>query len=181
VPFERTGTEDVFTGKIARVRVDSFRHEDGEEVTREIVAHPGAVAIFAHDGERFFLVAQPREAVNEQRLLELPAGKLDEEGEDALATAKRELAEEIGKGAHDWRYLTSCYSSPGFADEEIHLFEATGLYDAEAASEEIERIEIESIPFAQLDETIAVCRDAKSLVAMLWVRAFGTLGTAPGA
>ena len=72
--------------------------DDGEEADREVVAHPGAVGIVAHDGERIYLVRQPREAVGEQSLLELPAGKL-EEGEEPLETAKRELAEEIGKGA----------------------------------------------------------------------------------
>ena len=84
----------------------------------------------AHDGERLYLVTQPREAVGEPRLLELPAGKLDEEGRDPLDTAKRELAEEIGKGAHNWRHLTTFYASPGFSDEEIHVYLATDLYEA---------------------------------------------------
>lgn len=179
MPFERTGGEEVFAGKIARVRVDTFRHGDGEEVTREIVAHPGAVCVFAHDGERFFVVTQPREAVNEQGLVELPAGKLDEEGEDELATAKRELAEEIGKGAREWRHLTSFYTSAGFSDEEIHLYEASGLFDADAESEEAERIEIDTVALSELDRAIARSKDAKSLVAMLWIRAFG-LGDDPG-
>ena len=64
--------------------MDRFRYDDGEEAEREVVAHPGAVAIVAHDGERLYLVRQPREAVGEQALLELPAGKLDEEGEEPL-------------------------------------------------------------------------------------------------
>lgn len=178
MPFERTGGEEVFAGKIARVRVDTFRHDDGEEVKREIVAHPGAVCVFAHDSERFYVVTQPREAVNEQALVELPAGKLDEEGEDVLATAKRELAEEIGKGAREWRPLTSVYTSAGFCDEEIHLYEAIGLFDAEAESDEAERIEITTVPLAELDEAIARSKDAKSLIAMLWVRAFGLTGSA---
>ena len=173
MPFERTGGEEVFAGKIARVRVDTFRHDDGDEVTREIVAHPGAVCVFAHDGEHFFVVTQPREAVNEQGLVELPAGKLDEDGEDELSTAKRELAEEIGRGAREWRHLTSFYASAGFSDEEIHLYEATGLFDAEAESGEMERIEIATVPLAELDNAITRSKDAKSLVAMLWVRAFG--------
>ena len=113
--FERIGGETVFDGKIATVRVDRFRYDDGEEAEREIVEHPGAVAVVAHDGERIYLVAQPREAVDEQSLLELPAGKLDEEGEGPEETAKRELAEEIGKGASTWKLLTRFYTSPGFA------------------------------------------------------------------
>jgi 8-oxo-dGTP pyrophosphatase MutT (NUDIX family) len=167
--FERIGGETVWEGRIAKVRVDRFRYDDGEEAEREIVAHPGAVAVVAHDGERLFMVRQPREPVDEQSLLELPAGKLN--GEDVLETAKRELAEEIGKGAETWEHLTTFYSSPGFAAEEVHLYLATDLHDADAEAEE-ERIEIVEIPIDRLDAAIADCRDAKSLVGLLWFRAF---------
>ena len=85
--FERIGTEEVWSGRIATVRVDRYRHADGEEVEREVVSHPGAVAVVAHAGEELWMVRQPREAPNEPALLELPAGKLDEDGEDVLATA----------------------------------------------------------------------------------------------
>jgi 8-oxo-dGTP pyrophosphatase MutT (NUDIX family) len=154
------------------VRVDRVRYDDGEEADREVVAHPGAVAIVAHDGDGLYLVAQPREAVDEQALLELPAGKLDEEGEGPLETAKRELAEEIGKGARDWKHLTSFYNSPGFTDEEVHIYLATDLYDESAESEENERIEIKRVPLAQLDDVIRDCRDSKTLLGLLWLRAF---------
>ena len=127
--MERVGGEVVWEGRLNRVRVDRFRYDDGEEAEREIVEHPGAVGIVAHDGEIVYLVRQPREAVGDDALLELPAGKLDEEGEKPLDTAQRELAEEIGKGARTWQHLTSFYTSPGFTDEECHLFMATDLYD----------------------------------------------------
>src|SRR2546423_11668863 len=130
--FERIGGETVYEGKIATVRVDRFRYDDGEEAEREIVAHPGAVGVVAHDGERLYMVRQPREAVDEQSLLELPAGKLDEEGEDVVTTARRELAEEIGKAAERWEHLTTFYTSPGFAAEEVHLYLATDLRDETA-------------------------------------------------
>ena len=169
--FERIGGETAFDGKIATVRVDRFRYDDGEEADREIVEHPGAVAVVAHDGERLYLVAQPREAVDEQSLLELPAGKLDEDGEGPEATAKRELAEEIGKGARSWKFLTRFYTSPGFAAEECHVYLATDLFDESAESDENERIEIVTKPLAELDDVIAGCRDAKSLVGLLWFRA----------
>jgi 8-oxo-dGTP pyrophosphatase MutT (NUDIX family) len=170
--FERIGGKTAFDGKIATVRVDRFRYDDGEEADREIVEHPGAVAVVAHDGERLYLVAQPREAVDEQSLLELPAGKLDEEGEGPEETAKRELAEEIGKGARTWKFLTRFYTSPGFAAEECHIYLATELFDESAESEENERIEIVTKPLAELDDVIAACRDAKSLIGLLWFRAF---------
>jgi 8-oxo-dGTP pyrophosphatase MutT (NUDIX family) len=170
--MERIGGEVVWEGKIARVRIDRFRYDDGEEAEREIVEHPGAVGIVAHDGERVYLVRQPREPVNDPALLELPAGKLDEEGESPLDTAQRELAEEIGKGARTWQHLTSFYTSPGFADEECHLFMATDLYDQSAETEENERIERVEVPLAELDHTIRDCRDSKTLVGLLWLRAF---------
>ena len=170
--FERTGGEEVFSGRMFGVRVDRYRHEDGEEVTRESVVHPGAVAIVAQDGDLLYLVAQPREAVGEPALLELPAGKLDASGEDPLAAAKRELAEEIGKRAESWHHLTTYYSSAGFTDELVHLYLARGLSDESAEAEEEERIEIRTVPVADLDATIAGCRDAKTLIGLLWFRAY---------
>jgi 8-oxo-dGTP pyrophosphatase MutT (NUDIX family) len=169
---ERVNSDTVWQGRIATVRVDRFRYDDGEEADREIVAHPGSVAIVAHDGKQLYLVRQPREAVNEPDLLELPAGKLDEDGEGPLDTAKRELAEEIGKGARSWTHLTSFYTSPGFVDEECHVFVATDLYDESADADEDERIEIVTVPLTELDEAIRGCRDAKSLAGLLWFRAF---------
>src|ERR671930_429752 len=156
--MERIGGEVVWEGRIAKVRVERFRYDDGEEAEREIVEHPGAVAVVAHDGERLYLVRQPREPVDEQALLELPAGKLDTD-EDVLTTAKRELAEEIGKGARNWERLTSFYTSPGFAAEEVHLYLATDLHDAAAESEEEERIEVVEVPLERLDDAIRECRD----------------------
>jgi 8-oxo-dGTP pyrophosphatase MutT (NUDIX family) len=169
--FERIAGRTAWEGRIATVRVDRFRYQDGEEAEREIVAHPGSVAVVPFDGERLFLVRQPREPVNEPALLELPAGKLDEDGEDALDTAKRELAEEIGKAARTWRHLTSFYTSPGFADEECHLYLATDLYDEPAEAADEERIEVVEVPLEQLDQVIEECRDAKSLVGLLWFKA----------
>jgi 8-oxo-dGTP pyrophosphatase MutT (NUDIX family) len=172
VTFERIGSETAWEGRFAAVRVERFRYDDGQEAEREIVTHPGAVAVVVHDGERLFLVRQPREAVDEQALLELPAGKLDEEGEEPLDTARRELAEEIGKGARSWEHLTSFYTSPGFADEQCHVFLATELYDERAEVDEGERIEIVEVPLTDLDDVIAGCRDSKTLVGLLWFRAY---------
>lgn len=169
--FERVATEEVWNGRIASVRVGHFRFDDGEEVEREIVSHPGAVAVVAFDGESVWLVRQPREAVDDY-LLELPAGKLDEEGEGPLDTAKRELAEEIGKGARTWQHLATFYSSPGFSDEQIHVYLATDLYDEQAETDENERIEIVAVPLSELDDAIRANVDSKSLIGLLWFRAF---------
>ena len=172
--FERVGGEEQWRGKIATVYVDRFRYDDGTEKDREVVRHPGAVVMLAHDGERLFMVTQPREAVGEPALLELPAGKLDVEGESPEDAARRELAEEIGKGANQWRAITTFFTSPGLLDEEMHLFLATDLYDEQAETDEDERIEIEAIPLADLDTAIERCQDAKSLIGLLWLKAYGS-------
>jgi ADP-ribose pyrophosphatase len=167
---KRIGSEVVHEGRIATVRVDRFEYEDGTTAEREIVSHPGAVAVIAHDGADLFLVRQPREPVGEESLLELPAGKLDVEGEGPKETAKRELAEEIGKAAAEWRELKRFYTSPGFAEEVVYLYLATGLSDAAGQAEEEERIEVVRWPLADLDGAIDQCNDAKSLIGLLLLR-----------
>jgi 8-oxo-dGTP pyrophosphatase MutT (NUDIX family) len=171
--YERVDSKVVWEGKIGTVRIDSIRYDDGEVAEREVVEHPGAAAVVAHDAETLYMVRQPREPVDEQALLELPAGKLDEEGESPLDTAKRELAEEIGKGARTWRKLTSFYTSPGFADEECHVYLATDLFDQPVEAIEGERIERVEVPLSDLDHVIQECRDSKTLIGLLWLRAFG--------
>ena len=166
--FERVGGKVVYEGRIGKVRIDEFRHDDGEIVTREVIDHPGASVMLPLDGDRIWLVRQPREVVGEQALLELPAGKLN--GHDPLDTAKRELREEIGKSAGDWRLLKRFYTSPGFATEEVHLFLATELYEAERDPDPGERIEIVEYPLTELDRAIADCADAKSLVGLLMLK-----------
>jgi 8-oxo-dGTP pyrophosphatase MutT (NUDIX family) len=144
--FERVGGEEIWKGHIGTVKVEQFRHDDGEVVQREVVEHPGAVVMLPLDGDRIWLVRQPREAVGEESLLELPAGKLN--GGEMLDTGKRELR------------------------EEIHAYLATDLSDDPLEAEENERIEIVSEPLDRLDEVIRSCRDSKSLVTLLWFRAF---------
>jgi ADP-ribose pyrophosphatase len=168
--FEQTSSETVFSGAIATVHRRRFRHEDGEEVTREIVGHPGAVAIVAHDGERLYLVRQPREAIGVPDLLELPAGKLDEEGESPLDCARRELAEEIGKAAEHWEPLLTFHTSPGFTDEQVHIFLATGLSDRTAEVQENERIDIVTHPLDDLDALLRDTTDSKTLIGLYALR-----------
>jgi 8-oxo-dGTP pyrophosphatase MutT (NUDIX family) len=170
--FESLGGETKFEGKIARVSIERYRHDDGEEVTREKVAHPGAVGIVAVDDRHVWLTRQPREVVGEEASLEIPAGKLDVPGEPPLETAKRELAEEIGKRASDWTEILAFFTSPGFSDERVWLYLAEGLSDAgPAEADESERIEIVPWPLDRLDDAIAECEDSKSLIALLWLAA----------
>jgi ADP-ribose pyrophosphatase len=165
--LERIGGKLVHKGRLISVRMDRFRYPDGGTDVREVVIHPGAVTIVAHDGRVLYLVRQPREPVEEPALLELPAGKLDVGGESPLECAQRELAEEIGKSAGDWRELRSFYTSPGYSNERVHLFLATELYDVPAEPEDDERIEIVQLPLGELDSAIARCKDGKSLIGMM--------------
>src|SRR5215218_2959502 len=168
--FERLEARTVFEGKFVDVCEGTFRHEDGEDVTRQWVVHPGSVAVVAHDGERVWLVRQPREATGEPDLLELPAGKLEEDGESALECGRRELAEEIGKAAEQWEHLTTYFTSAGFTDEQCHVFLATGLRDEPGKAIASERIEVEPRALADLAAVIAECRDAKTLIGLLMLR-----------
>src|ERR671918_3121081 len=165
--MERIGSKTTHEGRLISVRIDEIRYEDGSTSEREVVAHPGAVAVIAHDGQRLVMVRQPREAVGEESLLELPAGKLDVEGESPLDCAKRELVEEVGLEAGEWREMKRIYTSPGFTDERVSLFVATDLRAVEADPAEGERIEVVEIQLERLDETIEACADAKSLVGLL--------------
>jgi 8-oxo-dGTP pyrophosphatase MutT (NUDIX family) len=167
--FEALGGETVYSGRIVEVRIERFRHADGEEVSREIVRHQGAVAIVAHDEQHLWLVRQPREAIGVSDLLEIPAGRLDVEGEQPLAAAQRELAEEVGCGARAWEPIFAYYTGAGFTDERVHLFHASDLYPEQAHSDEQERIEIVRWPLAELDGAIEQCRDAKTLIGLMWL------------
>jgi ADP-ribose pyrophosphatase len=170
--FEEIGATVGWEGRIIRAGAEHFRHADGEEVVRDKVWHPGAVGILAIDPESVWLTRQPREAVRARASLEIPAGKLDVEGEAPLETAKRELVEEIGKEAGRWRELYAFWVSPGFSDERVWLYLATDLRDAAGgpAPEENERIDIVPWPRSRLDDAIGACEDSKSLIALLWLQ-----------
>jgi 8-oxo-dGTP pyrophosphatase MutT (NUDIX family) len=169
--FELLGADVKWDGKLVRVGIERFRYPDQTEVSREKVWHPGAVGILAIDDEYVWLTRQPREAVGESASLEIPAGKLDVEGESPLQAAMRELGEEIGKRAGNWEQLKAFYTSPGFSDERVWLYLASNLSDdGDAEPDEGERIEVVPWPRDRLDDAIAECEDAKSLIALLWLK-----------
>ena len=167
--IEALGGRTAFEGSQFSVRVEYFRHEDGESVEREVIRRQDAAAIVAYDDEHVWLVRQPREALLEYTL-ELPAGKLDVEGESALQTAQRELAEEIGRDADDWEHVLSFHPTTGYSDELVHVFAATGLRDCDVEADPGERIEIVRWPLADLDGAIAATTDAKTLLGLAWLR-----------
>ncbi|HWD77061.1 MAG TPA: NUDIX hydrolase [Solirubrobacteraceae bacterium] len=173
--FEPIGAEIMWHGKIVTAGVQHFRHADGAVVARDKVWHPGAVGILAHDDEHVWLTRQPRESAGLTASLEIPAGKLDVEGEEPLACAQRELAEEIAKTAATWKELNAFYTSPGFSDERVWLFEATDLADTEepAEADEDERIEVVPWPRDRLSAAIDETEDSKTLIALLWLETRG--------
>jgi 8-oxo-dGTP pyrophosphatase MutT (NUDIX family) len=151
----------VFEGKQISVDVERWGERD-----REIVRHPGAVAIVAVDAAgRVTLVRQLREPARKQ-LLELPAGTREPD-EEPLSTAKRELEEEAGLAGGDWRLAATFYSTPGFCDEVVRVYFAEGVEETERAPQEDEEIELVRVPVEELDPLLPEIEDAKTLAGLL--------------
>ena len=148
--------EVVFTGKI----FDVVR-ENGWE----IVEHRDAVAIVPVSQGEVTLVRQLRAAVG-GKVLELPAGLL-EDGETPLESARRELREETGLHSGEWVEVAAFFTSPGFTDEKIHLFIATGLEQGEASPEETEELELVRVPLDQVASLLEEVEDGKTLAGLL--------------
>ena len=151
----------VFEGKLVSVDIECWgRHE------REVVRHPGAVAIVAIDGaDRVTLVRQLREPTR-KRLLELPAGTREPD-EEPLATAKRELVEEAGLDGGAWRLLATFFSTPGFCDEVVRVYLAEGVEETERQPQEDEEIEVVRVAVGELGSLLSEIEDAKTLVGLL--------------
>ncbi len=160
-------TKKIFAGKVIQVQVDEVRLPNGHHSKREIVRHPGAVAVIAvTDENKMVLVRQFRKPL-EKTILEIPAGKL-EKNEDPLDSAKRELEEETGYMPAQLEKIVSMYTSPGFADEEIHLYKATGLKKGKKNPDEDEFVELVELTIGECFkrvETGEIC-DAKTMVAL---------------
>jgi len=168
-------TEQIFNGKIIRLQVDDVILPDGKEAKREIVKHPGAVAIIPiTERGTFILVEQYRKAL-ERSIIEIPAGKL-EPGELPEKTAIRELEEETGLGCKELNHITSFSTSPGFADEIIHLYSATGLYAIEdsARTDDDEFVEMLEVSVEEAEKLMAEEKifDAKTAFAVLWMKQY---------
>ena len=165
-----------YEGPLFRVYTDTIR-ENGRELTRDVIRHNGSVVILAVDDAKskrdpmIVMERQYRHAAREF-LLEVPAGKM-EEGEDALAAAKRELLEETGFKAKRWRKVTRYFASPGFLGEFMQVFLAQGLTLGEAQPEYDEQIEIQMMPLSRLLKMIdeGKIEDGKTLISvMLYAR-----------
>lgn len=151
----------VYEGQLLGLTVERWGDHE-----REIVEHPGAVAVVAVDEEGCVaLVRQLREAARKW-LLELPAGTA-EPGEEPLATARRELREECGLSGGEWRELAAFWTTPGFCRERMHLFAAEGVERGEAAPAEDEDLELVRWPVGEIEERLGEIEDAKTLAGLL--------------
>ncbi len=157
-----------YEGRIIRLRVDKAQLPNGRIATREVVEHNGGVCIAALTEQRELLFVRQFRYPYQEVVLELPAGKIDK-GEEPLACGKRELTEETGASAQQYRSLGRLYPSPGYCGEVIHLFLATGLSFGRMNPDEDEFLEVERIPLEKavqmvLDNEVP---DAKTQVAVL--------------
>ena len=171
---------EIYDGDVVHLEVDRVRFPDGSEGELEIVRHPGGAAVVPlrqPDGEAgaepsVLLLRQYRYAAG-GHIWEVPAGKLSD-GEDPEACALRELEEEAGVRAGSLRRLTSILTTPGFADERLHLFLATELEDVATAHEDSEFIERREMPVSRALEMVESgdIEDAKSVAALLYAARF---------
>jgi ADP-ribose pyrophosphatase len=154
-------SKTVYDGKKIGVTVERWGEHE-----REIVEHPGAVAIVAVDGDgTIALVRQRREAARKY-LVELPAGTL-EEGETPLEGARRELEEETGLTGGTWRELAAFYTTPGFCREHMHLFSAEGVESGDARPEADEELELVRWRVDEVAARLGEIEDAKTLAGLL--------------
>jgi ADP-ribose pyrophosphatase len=154
-------SELVWRGRLLGVTVEHWGEHE-----REIVEHPGAVAIVAVDTEGYVaLVRQLREATR-RHLLELPAGTA-EPGEEPLETAQRELREECGLSGGEWRKLAAFWTTPGFCRERMHVFTAEGVERGEASPAPDEELELVRWPVAEIARRLHEIEDAKTLAGLL--------------
>lgn len=158
-------TELKYTGHIVKVRCDNVILSDGKEHFREVVEHPGGVVIIpVMDDNKIIFVKQWRYPVGCE-LTELPAGKL-EKGEEHFVTAQRELEEETGYKANNWEYLGFIYTTPGFCNEKLHFYKATGLVKTETNPDYGEIIESVIMDKESVKNMIKIGKivDAKTIV-----------------
>ena len=165
-------SQTIFEGKIIKVTLDQARLPDGTLAGREVVYHPGGVAVLALDEDNtVYLVRQYRYPI-QQLLLELPAGKLDHGEEDRLLGAQRELSEETGLEAAEWTYLGYTLASPGFCDEALHMYLARGLTRKKQHLDEDEFLDVVTMPFDELVRQVmdGVITDGKTVSTTLKVK-----------
>jgi len=168
--FEALAETEIHHGHVITLVSAKFLTPEGETITRDIVRHPGAVAVVAVDGDEVILVRQYRAAAGRE-ILEIPAGKRDVPGESPEDTAVRELEEEVGFTTDRVVALSHFYNSVGFSDEFSHVYLATDLtaVPTDRQGPEEEHMSIERLPLDEVEEAIFSGRveDAKTVIGLL--------------
>jgi ADP-ribose pyrophosphatase len=158
----------VYEGPVFRVESGIVREPGGVRARRDVIRHSGSVAILpVHDDGRVILIRQYRCAYGKQ-VIEVPAGRIDR-GETPLQAAKRELREEVGLGARKWQRLLRILPSPGFCDEAVTIYRATGFFESPAEADPDERIQVMDMPARAALDLVERGRieDGKTVVALL--------------
>lgn len=160
-------SQPIYQGHIISLQVDTVKLPNGNEATREIVRHPGGVCVLAIRDGKMLVVEQYRKPLGKSQV-EIPAGKLDKGAEDPLAAAKRELEEETGYRSDHLQYMCSYYTSPGFADEIMHMYFTDQLEKSEMNLDDDEFLVCEAITLEQAHAYIREGRisDAKTMMAV---------------
>lgn len=163
-------SEEVFRGPVFRVTTDQVQEPGGIRARRDIVRHPGSVVVLAVDASGLILLERQYRHAAQGYLWELPAGRIDP-GESELAGARRELLEETGYSARNWKRIFRFYASPGFVDETMALYLATGLRAGTARPEADERIQQRLVTLARAVRMVmtGAIRDAKTIAGVLWL------------
>jgi ADP-ribose pyrophosphatase len=163
-------SETVFKGRLMHVKRDRVRLPNGAESTREYIVHPGAVVIIpVFDNGDLLLERQHRYPLHRD-FIELPAGKIDP-GEDDLTCARRELEEETGYTASEWREVTTIYPCIGYSDERLAFYLAKGLQDGTHGRDHDEFLEIFRLPFAEAMQWVRdgrIC-ETKTVIGLFWL------------
>ncbi|MBT3284406.1 NUDIX hydrolase [Candidatus Bathyarchaeota archaeon] len=164
---ETVSSKLLHKGKNFSFKTDVVRLANGKETVRDVVDHPGAVAIVAIDDGQMILIRQYRYSTRSE-ILEIPAGTLEVD-EDPYACAVRELQEETGYAASNWSKLLSAYVAPGYSNEIIHIYVAEALTSIGASPEEDESIKVEKYPFEKVLEMIESneIKDSKTITGVL--------------
>lgn len=175
--FVEEGVTTLGEGIFIRLDRIILRAPDGTTHPRDVLRHPGGVGVLPVDGDRLWFLRQYRVAVG-RSLLEIPAGKRDVADEPPIETARRELQEELGMTARDWISLGTMESSPGYTDEVIHLFAASGIVASARHPAGVEEVEAEMVSMTVADALDAIdtgiITDAKTQIALLrWSRRNG--------
>lgn len=173
--FRLRDEETVYDGHVMRVVIGTFEGPDGDTFTRDVIRHPGAVAVLPLHADGTVTLVRQYRAPLDAHVLEIPAGIRDVEGEPTAETAARELAEEVGLAAEQLEHLVAFHNAPGMSDEVVDVYLATGLraVDAAAQGPEEEAMTIERHHLDDLAAMVADGRltDAKTVIAVALVRA----------